>query len=182
MDLQQHLSYLIQEGRAWVRSQQARYREAGSSLSNQERKALAPFFGASTLDDVRVCRVDLIENPPFYEDLPQTERSNLIDFQGMDGITFVDTVLLARSKVAEPAPISLIFHECVHVVQYQLLGVDDFVEQYVKGWVENRRIYKNIPLERIAYQLEERFKSTFKVPFFVEAEVRLRLEARGHST
>ena len=162
MDLQQQLSYLIQEGRAWVRSQQAQYRNEGSLLSTQERRALDLFFGSTTLDVVRVCWVDLIENPPFYEKFPQTERSNLIDFRGMDGITFVDTVLLARSKVAEPAPISLIFHECVHIVQYQLLGVGDFVEIYVKGWAENDRIYKKIPLEQMAYQLEEWFKSTSK--------------------
>jgi len=175
MDLQQQLPYMIQGGRGWVHSQQSRYRNAGSPLPTQERRALDPFFGSTTLDIVRVCWVDLIENPPFYENLLQTERSNLIDFREMDGITFVDTVLLARSKVAEPAPISLIFHECVHVVQYQLLGVDDFVDQYVKGWAENSRIYENIPLERIAYQLQERFETTSKLPFCVEAEVRLRL-------
>lgn len=175
MDLQQQLPYLIQEGRAWVRSQQARHRNAGSPLSSLERKALDPFFGTTTLDVVRVFRVDIIENPPFYENLPQTVRSILIDFRQMAGITFVDTVLLARPKVAKSDHISLIFHECVHVVQYQVLGVDDFVEQYVKGWAENGLIYDNIPLERIASQLEERFKSTSKVPFLVEAEVRLRL-------
>jgi len=177
MDLQRQLSYLIQEGRTWVRSQQNRYRNVGLPLSSQERKVVDPFFGATTIDAVRVCWVDVIENPPFYGGLPQTVQSVLIDFRQMAGITFVDTVLLARPKIAQSDSMSLIFHECVHVVQYQTLGVDNFVEQYVRGWAENGMVYDNIPLERIAYQLEERFKSASEAPFFVEAEIRIRLRS-----
>lgn len=69
-------------------------------------------------------------------------------------------------------PPSLLFHELVHVVQYSLLGLDSFVEQYVLGWVQSGGTYEHIPLERLAFDLEGRYTSQAHVFFSVEVEVR----------
>jgi hypothetical protein len=93
----------------------------------------------------------------------------------MAGITFIDTILIARSKVTPAGWEPLLFHECVHVVQYALLGLDRFVDDYVSGWAMNGRQYERIPLEAEAYQLQAAFTNKPDVAFSVEAAVRRRL-------
>ena len=82
-----------------------------------------------------------------------------LDFTQMAGITFLDTVLILRTKadLSEAALTSLLFHEAVHVVQYEHLGLDRFMHEYVMGWAANGFEYRNIPLERQAYALQDRF-------------------------
>ena len=85
----------------------------------------------------------------------------------MAGITFVDTICIAASRVGE-SPLNrsaLLFHECVHVVQYHLLGLDEFMLRYVLGWAENGRSYNHIPLEVYAYELETRYRGAPGKPF-----------------
>lgn len=70
---------------------------------------------------------------------------------------------------------SLMFHELVHVVQYQLLELAEFVEWYVHGWVKNGFDYFAIPLERYAYELQRRYDESSGQVFSVAEEVRRRL-------
>ena len=46
----------------------------------------------------------------------------------MAGITFVNTILLSEAMLPSANLSPLLFHECVHVCQYDVLGVDAFVE------------------------------------------------------
>jgi hypothetical protein len=177
--MKEQLPYLIREGKTWVLSQQDRYRDASFTLSRQERKVLAPFFGVRTLDSIRVCWVGVIENPLFYEELLEMGEPIPIDFREMGGITYVDTILLARARVGGSDYMSLLFHECVHVVQYQVLGVDTFVDQYVNGWAANGLAYEKVPLEQDACHLQALFEKTPMIPFVAETEVRSMLQARG---
>ena len=136
---------MIQEAKAWVRSQQSLHQHLGSVLSASELVALDPFFQTSALVTVRIREIETIENPDFYADLPREIRRGPINFTQMKGITFCDTILLAKANRATRADTSLLFHECVHVVQYRLLGIDHFVEQYITGWAENGFQYEAIP-------------------------------------
>ncbi len=68
--------------------------------------------------------------------------------------------------------------ELIHVVQYRLLGIDEFVHQHVNGWIAGRDLfpgqqtrYRNIPLERIAFDLQETYMASHAT-FSVEASVR----------
>ena len=45
-------------------------------------------------------------------------------------ITFDDVVVFH-----DPLTPQLIFHEMVHVVQYRLLGIDEFARLYVRGYL-----------------------------------------------
>ena len=83
---------------------------------------MQPFFPASTLDSaiVLVLIGDRVSNPPFYSALVQIgfEPAALPNFSLMAAITFVDTIVSHA-----PFTDRLLFHELVHVVQYQKLGL-----------------------------------------------------------
>jgi hypothetical protein len=96
--MKEQLPYLIREGKTWVLSQQDRHRNAGSTLSRRELNALAPFFGVRMLDSIRVCWVDVIENPLFYEELLEMGKPIPIDFREMGGIAYVDTIMLSSIR------------------------------------------------------------------------------------
>jgi hypothetical protein len=83
----------------------------------------------------------------------------------MAAITFVDTVVSH-----EPLTDRLLFHELVHVVQYQKLGVPGFSAKYVTGFLSGGS-YETLPLEMNAYKLDARFAGAPAKPFSVEDEV-----------
>jgi hypothetical protein len=107
-------------------------------------------------------------NPPFYIEFIKMgfEAGSLPDFALMKAITLLDTVISH-----EPLTDRLLFHELVHVVQYQKLGVADFATKYVTGFLRNGGSYESIPLEMNAYELDARFASAPTKTFSVEAEV-----------
>ncbi len=94
------------------------------------------------------------------------EPAALPNFSLMAAITFVDTIVSH-----EPFTDRLLFHELVHVVQYQKLGLPEFAAKYVRGFL-NGGSYEAIPLEVNAYELEARFAAEPAMPFSAEAEVR----------
>ena len=162
--MEQMLKFFIQAGAQWVQEQRNKHRTMARSLFPEERQRLAPFFAAATLDTVALSFVPAIENPAFYTQLQQIP----LDFSTMWGITFFDTIVIATTKVDANSEkwIPLLFHECVHVCQYQHLGLDAFMEQYVLGWATNGFQYRSIPLEASAYLLQSKFESntqTFSV-------------------
>jgi hypothetical protein len=90
----------------------------------------------------------------------------LPDFRGMAAITFVDTVVSHVSFTDR-----LLFHELVHVVQHQKLGLEGFAVKYVNGFLSGGS-NEAIPLEMNAYELDARFAADPAKPFSVETEVR----------
>jgi hypothetical protein len=68
------------------------------------------------------------------------------------------------------------FHELIHVVQYDILGLDKFVELFITGWVNQGFNYAAIPLEMDAYELQYQYASAPDLSFDVQDEVSQRLE------
>jgi hypothetical protein len=66
---------------------------------------------------------------------------------------------------------ALLFHELVHVTQYAQMGVKEFAARYVNGFIQGGS-YEEIPLEKNAYLLEERFSKDAARVFSVDDEVR----------
>jgi hypothetical protein len=89
----------------------------------------------------------------------------------MAAITFVDTIVSHESFTNE-----LLFHELVHVVQYEKLGLADIAHKYVRGFLGGGS-YEVIPLEVNAHQLETRVAAAPAGPLSVEAEVQAWIEA-----
>jgi len=112
---------------------------------------MQPFFPACTLDSAKVLVLnsERVGNPPFYGALVQMgfEPAALPNFSLMAAITFADTIVSH-----EPFTDRLLFHELVHVVQYQKLGLPEFAAKYVRGFL-NGGSYEAIPLEVNAYEL-----------------------------
>jgi hypothetical protein len=150
---------IVADGIQWVRSQRDLYQRDARELTAAEKIALGGFFDATTLERARIKWVHVLQNPPFYAQL-QTLGFPLIPFASMSGITFDDSVLLAsRGVYRDPPNPGLLFHELVHVVQYEVLGIDTFIDRYVRGYFGRGFAYKQIPLEEHAYRLQERFET-----------------------
>ncbi len=169
------IEWVIQQVAAYIEEQRQTYRRRAVSLSQNQKMVLRPFFPASTLDSTRavLLAAEGVSNPPFYGELMRMgfEAASLPNFALMAGITFVDTVVSH-----EPFTDRLLFHELVHVVQYEKLGLEGFAAKYVRGFL-NGGSYEAIPLERNAYELEERFAAAPTRPLSVETEVQARVDA-----
>jgi hypothetical protein len=74
-----------------------------------------------------------------------------------DGITYIDTIFLKRTKAADE---ELHFHELIHVVQWRLLGPERFLKLYADGL--ERFGYENSPLEKMAYRAEAEFRTLMR--------------------
>lgn len=160
-------------GPAWVRSRRNVYRKAAVPLSPRERAALGPFFNAETLADARVARVERFQRWPMESALARVGFRGLLDSQSIAGIALVDTVVLVvpAARARRLAPISLLFHELVHLEQYRVFGVRGFIRRYIGSWLESGRSYADIGFEEQAYRLTERFEAEPSRPFSVAAAI-----------
>ena len=70
----------------------------------------------------------------------------------------------------------VLFHELVHTAQYRTLRISTFVEHYLSGWFTGGFDESTIPLERMAYGLEEQFAAQPGKPFPVNVRQSLREE------
>jgi hypothetical protein len=167
------LPWLIQQGVQWVQSQREAHRPGARPLDDREVEALERFFGRRIVNLASIKVVSMIQNPSFYPALTQSGMQ-VVDFAQGGGITFIDTILISKERTPPgPTALSLVFHELVHVVQYDLVGVEEFVKRYVQGWLAHGQEYVSIPIERQAYELQARYDdATPTTGFSVEAYVR----------
>ena len=174
MDERELRSFLYEHEPKWITEQEALLRVIALPLPSDLHERLAPFFG-ETLTDARISSVP-VSNPPWYGDLVARglDQRELLDFGNLVAITFNTTVNLLPDA-PEPT-MALLFHEFVHVLQYRLLGVQEFTRRYVDGWLAGKGFidrpdlrYVSIPLERQAYDLQARFAAARDSAFSVEA-------------
>lgn len=171
MDPRSLLPWLIQEGAQWVQAQRDAHRPHARPLGDREVDTLERFFGPIILNLASIRFVQRIHNPPFYPLLVQSGLS-VIDFAQGGGITFIDTIVISQECMPPgPVPLSLVFHELVHVVQYDLVGVDEFVRRYVRGWFAHGQEYTLIPIERQAYELQARYEASPLTGFSVGTHI-----------
>jgi hypothetical protein len=153
----------------YIDRQRREFRQRAEPLSRNQISAIRAFFPASMLDSARILILtgERIGNPPFYGALVQMgfEPAALPDFAHMAAITFVDTVVSHEAFTDR-----LLFHELVHVVQYEKLGLEGFANKYVQGFLTGGS-YDAIPLEMNAYDLDARFAEAPTKPFSVADEV-----------
>ena len=161
---QQQIAALAQEVAKYIRAQRAHYHGHAAPLTFSS--VWSQFFAPVDLERIRIVQPGQVRvpNPPFYAGLEKSGFTDLPAFGTMAAITFDDVVVFHDSLTPQ-----LIFHEMVHVVQYRLLGIDEFARLYVRGYLHGG--YVGTPLEVCAYQLEGRFV-TGSAGFNVEAEVK----------
>lgn len=173
MDADEALSFLVNNAGDWISLQREVHRPHAGSIPALHLMEFSGLFEPATLETARIRRVPIIENPTFYAQLGQV----LLDFRVMAGITYGDTILISDGRIPGEMPVSLVFHELVHVIQYAVLGIEEFARQYVVGWAENGFDYLKIPLEVHAYELQARFECDALSGVSVEEEVRTLLGA-----
>jgi hypothetical protein len=96
---------------------------------------------------------------------------NLPDFAAMTAITFVD-VIVSHQDFTD----ALLFHELVHVAQFVQMDLKEFAARFVNGFIQGGS-YEEIPLEKMAHALEDRFSQDVTQVFSVDDEVRQWREA-----
>ena len=151
----------------YITTQRERFSPQSALLNAAQSAAMVGFFLPQVLDAARVIFLvgTRVENPPFYPMLAGVGFSNLPDFSQMAAITFSDVVV---SHV--PFTDGLLFHELVHVEQYRQLGIPQFSESYVRGFLSGGG-YDGIPLEMNAYALGRQFEGNPRQQFSVADEV-----------
>jgi hypothetical protein len=155
---------------SWLLNLRQEYRGVSRPLSPDEVSALRGYLKPDLLNATRVVEADRIPNPPFFPRLPELGVPLTWDFSREAGLSVVDTVVLVRSRIPEGRWLSALFHECVHLQQFQVLGVTRMVARYVNGLFDNGFDYNKLPMERQAHDLQLRFDSCLRA-FSVEREV-----------
>lgn len=140
----------------YIQTQRSTYRPRARPVTQEEIQVLNAFFPVSAIDQTRVCVLDVerVKNPAFYPALAARGFNELPDFSAMSAITFCD-IIVSHGQMTKPT----LFHEFVHVLQYERLGIQEFARLYVDGFLKGGS-YEKIPLEQIAYELEHRFSDT----------------------
>jgi hypothetical protein len=122
----------IGHGQIQARQRQT-YRDKAVALGQNQRTTMQPFFPASILDSARVVVLagERVSNPHFYGEFLKMgfAAGSLPNFADMATITYVDTVVSN-----EPFTDRLLFHELVHVVRDEKLGLAKFAAKYGKGF------------------------------------------------
>ena len=154
----------------WLLNMRQDCRAIARSLTDEEIADLSGYFRPDLLATVRVALLDRIPNPPFFNSLPDFGLPVPWDFSGQPGLAVVDTAVFSESLVLDGRWMSHLFHECVHLQQFQALGVSKMVARYVQGLFANGFDYAKLPMERQAHDLQFRFDAGLKV-FSVEHEV-----------
>ncbi len=155
--------------RKWVDDTVAQYQNEARTTNSYSFHNLSQYFSEETLSSAKIVEMDKVPVPP----LSSLGISELVNFEKdpkeYDGITLLNTCFLR--KVAAERP-ELHFHELVHIVQWQILGVDTFLMVYGIGLLKFG--YWNSPLEVMARKYTDLFQENepvFSVPTLVRYEV-----------
>lgn len=154
---------------AYLRQQKEHFLPSSSSLSSAQQAPMAGFFSSSLLGSVRIVelRGKPMPTPPESMRAAVSRQLNLPDIAHMDSFTFVDLIVF-RDMMAERR----LFHALVHVTQFVLLGVEGYLDLYIKAFLKNRS-YVTVPLEMHAFALDSRFAEAPSAVFSAEDEIRL---------
>jgi hypothetical protein len=157
----------------YISSSRTKYAPQAVPLSDAQRAMMSPFFSSSVLEAARLCvlRGTRVPNPSMYSMAKMIGIRNLPDFADMAAITFVD-VIVSHQDFSD----ALLFHELVHVTQFAQMDLKEFSARFVNGFIQGGS-YEEIPLEKMAHELEERFSKDAAQVFSVDDEVKQWREA-----
>lgn len=155
---------------SWLLILRQEYRVMARQLTAGEHAGLRGYLKPDLLDSVRVMDVERIPNPSFFSSLPQFGLPVPWDFSNEPSLAVMDTIFLSTSLAPETRRLSVLFHECVHLQQFQVLSLTKLVSRYIDGLFENGFNYSKLPMEQQAHELQFRFDAGLR-PFSVEREV-----------
>lgn len=162
----------IQKAIGWfstyLNTERENYYPLGHALRSEWRSLMNGYFEPALLDQVRVVELldRRLENPWFYPQAKQQGIRHLPDMTHKAAVTFLD-VIVFNGKIESRD----LFHGLVHVAQVQVMGVPEFTDSFVRGFLKARS-YFLAPLKAHAFGLDARFAANPGVRFSVEKEVR----------
>ncbi len=155
--------------REWVDDTVAHYQKEARTVNSYSFHNFSQYFSEKTLSSAKIVEMDKVPVPP----LSSLGISELADFEKdpkeYDGITLLDTCFLKKEAAERP---ELHFHELVHIVQWQILGIDTFLMVY--GICLLKFGYWNSPLEVMARKFTDLFQKrgpVFNIETLVRSEV-----------
>lgn len=136
----------------WIDNYISKHKSRKTRVVDWGFPRLSSYYSQHVLSNSYVVVVEKIETLPLH-DLGLDELS-FFETDGYGGITYKDTYFVSKGAERDE---SLHFHELIHVIQWNELGVDEFLVTYGLGLLKYG--YRDSPLEAIAYGLQERFDS-----------------------
>ena len=162
----------IQKAIGWfstyLKTERETYYPLGDALRSEWRSLMDGYFEPALLDQVRVVELldRRLENPWFYPQAKEQGVRHLPDMAHKAAVTLLDVVVF-NGKVESRD----LFHGLVHVAQVRVLGVREFTDLFVRGFL-TARSYFLVPLKAHAFGLDARFAASPGVRFSVEKEIR----------
>jgi hypothetical protein len=121
---------------------------------------LPKYFPDDILEQAKVVTVRNVPFPPLGKlGLPEL---SFMEQGTPSGITYLNTIFIHHHDRTDE---SLHFHELVHVIQWNRLGVDNFLLAYGVGIVQFG--YEKSPLEQMAFELQGKFDNKERLPKLV---------------
>jgi len=159
----------IERVSSYLRAQREHFIRAAIPLPGRRKAAMWPYFSPALLDRVRIVELDgeRIPNPPFYEEARALGFVNLPECTHMHSLTFLDVVVF-NEKLTDRS----LFHGLVHVVQFEVLGLERYTELFVRSFIKTK-LHFSVPLEAHTFSLESKFAANPVESFSVEDRVRL---------
>ena len=169
--LEQLWPYLIDKYLEWVDEQRVLLLPRSRSLTREEKARFREYFEDRILSLVHIATIDKIDNPRFYEELIQSGVPIPLDLNQAIGLALVDCILIHKQLWAYPeSAISTIFHELVHIIQIDILGVRKHIDLYANSLMQNNLQYHSVFFEEQAYRLSAKFERR-EPPFSVRDAV-----------
>jgi hypothetical protein len=155
----------------WITTTLEKHKLYARPVANLNFSNLPLYYSKRILNSAKIVTVDKIPIPPFSEmGLGELENLNNFENGSYAGVTYIDTYFLLRNCIASEL---LHFHELVHIIQWEHLGIDKFLLTYGTGILQYG--YIDSPLEVMARKYEEFFNQ--KTPFYdIENSVRKELD------
>jgi hypothetical protein len=149
-DLMQKFHSTLPAVQEWIDKTLEEHRSDAISVINLSFPRLSEVFPHDLLARAQV--VVVTGKVPF----PPLSHMGLNEFSQIEnmlmaGITYKDTFFVSQLHQTE----SLYFHELVHVIQWERLGVNNFLLAYGAGLIQFG--YRECPLEKMAYSLQSGF-------------------------
>ena len=159
----------------WVRKQQHTFYKLGEPLSDSEKEVLLPYFSPEILNQTRKVILDRVRPLNFSAKVRLSILKTIFRFQNLAGLTLDRCVFLTGKSALE---LSTLFHELIHVTQYQALTPRGFLRSYFQSWRDNGFSYHKISLERVAYGLTHHYETLPGKPFNVKERVLAGMEMK----
>ena len=151
----------------YVQKQRERYAAIAAPLRDHQSTTMERFFSPELMSRIRVAEVKSrqIPEPLFYAKAKTMGIRNLPVLAHMASLTFVD-VLVFTGPMTERD----LFHALVHAAQFEVLGLVNWADLYVRGFLKMGRDFL-VPIEVHAFALDTRFATNPAHAFDVKSEI-----------